>query len=103
MLLIFCRGTCLRYTRSFPARSYFRLCAQLDLDHTKVTQARDIRESATRWLDSREGRTELRSLVQAVLGVPLLTVPPAPPEGITEGYNPILDSERPRDIRSCLR
>lgn len=89
--------------RSFPGRSYFRLCPKLELDHTKVTQAHEIETATLQWLESREGRTQIRSLIECLLGVPLLTVPPAAPEGIAEGYNPVLDSERPGDIRTCLR
>lgn len=45
----------------------------------------------------------MRSVVEALLGVPLLAEPPVPPEDIAQGYNPILDRARPNDIDHWLK
>ncbi|KIP04276.1 hypothetical protein PHLGIDRAFT_202599 [Phlebiopsis gigantea 11061_1 CR5-6] len=87
----------------FPSRTCFRLCPQLALDHTKINDPHEIELATTKWLDSREGRTQMRSVVEALLGVPLLAEPPVPPEDIAQGYNPILDRARPNDIDHWLK
>ena len=88
---------------SFPVRTCFRLCPQLKMDHTKISNPHEIELATTEWLDSREGRTQMRHVVEALLGVPFLAEPPVPPEDVTPGYNPILDSARPDDIHHWLK
>ena len=86
----------------FSDCAYYRIAPVLNLDEDGITDPYKIEQATTAWINSCEGRLQFKAVVEGLLGVPLLTVPPSPPADTVTGYNVALDDERPDEITACL-